>query len=385
MRIAYATRCDARDIRQGSGTWYYLAKELQNQGHHVLYLGPLEYHFPAISRILRSITIRMKRRYLSFLDPFVGCITGQEIAAKLQNQQYDILLTNDFAIAAFTSISKPIILYTDVMIPLDRKKRNLPHSRHSNLNALGLILSIYTIRQGLKRANLCIFPAEWCAKEAIRYYRCAEKIHIVPFGANIEDPGPEIVQKRITKRLTEQNRITLLFVGKDWYRKGGPVAIETVVELHKRGINAYLHLVGSIPPAPVDEKFIFVHGLLDKTDPSQAKKLWSLYEESDLMILPSSSEGYVICALEAAAFGLPVVAYDTIGVREAVKDGETGLLLPLGVKGEFFAEEIINLLSNRERYNRLVIGARNYYENSANWKTTVKKLMEIITKEVGKN
>jgi glycosyltransferase involved in cell wall biosynthesis len=53
-----------------------------------------------------------------------------------------------------------------------------------------------------------------------------------------------------------------------------------------------------------------------------------LYGASDLFVLASHREGFPRAAMEAAAMGLPVVATDIRGCREAVDHGVTGLLVP---------------------------------------------------------
>ncbi len=54
---------------------------------------------------------------------------------------------------------------------------------------------------------------------------------------------------------------------------------------------------------------------------------------SDIFVMPNISlsgdmEGFGIVALEAGSCGLPVIATDTQGIRDAVLDGKTGLLVP---------------------------------------------------------
>jgi hypothetical protein len=117
MNIAFATLYDTRDIRRGSGTFYYMSREIERQGHQVNYIGPIEFKYPLISRALRFIHRKIGKQYLTFLDPFVGKHTGQEVTQKLLMADYDVFITNDFAIAAYTKTDKPILVYTDVMKP----------------------------------------------------------------------------------------------------------------------------------------------------------------------------------------------------------------------------------------------------------------------------
>ena len=52
----------------------------------------------------------------------------------------------------------------------------------------------------------------------------------------------------------------------------------------------------------------------------------SIYGESDCVVLPSYREGMPRTLLEAASMGLPAIATDVPGCRQAVVDGETGFL-----------------------------------------------------------
>jgi len=54
----------------------------------------------------------------------------------------------------------------------------------------------------------------------------------------------------------------------------------------------------------------------------------SIYRTLDLLVLPTYREGFGTSLLEAAAMGLPVIATRIPGCVDAVREGETGLLVP---------------------------------------------------------
>jgi D-inositol-3-phosphate glycosyltransferase len=61
--------------------------------------------------------------------------------------------------------------------------------------------------------------------------------------------------------------------------------------------------------------------------PQSRPDLAALLRESRLVLVPSHSETYGLVALEASASGVPVIASASGGLREAVVDGETGIVL----------------------------------------------------------
>ena len=69
---------------------------------------------------------------------------------------------------------------------------------------------------------------------------------------------------------------------------------------------------------------------------------------SDIGVLSSKAEGFANAILEYMAAGLPVVATDVGGAREAIAEGETGYVVPAG-NDEKLAERIIDLLNERDR------------------------------------
>jgi glycosyltransferase involved in cell wall biosynthesis len=380
LKIAFATVFDPKDVNRGSGTFFHLSREIERQGYIVQYVGPLnEGHLPVPTRFLRAIENRWGKRYKTYLDPFYCRARAAEASQKVAALDYDVLLTNDFGLAAFITTDKPIVLYTDAMIPLDYQNAPIPeHSRIANLGRLGTSLFQRTISEGLKRSTLCVFPTQWIADEALNYGVDPAKVRIVPFGANMEDPGPEVAAGRGFAKILEKGRIDLLFVGKDWERKGGDTAIRTVHKLQERGINAVLHAVGVNSPEPIDNTFIKFYGFLAKSIPQEHQQLMGLYQSCDAFILPSKAEGFVIVVLEASAYGLPVLAYDIDGLQSGVKDHISGYLISPEESEQAFADAINAWFTTPSLYDDLVAGARSHFVSEVNWNASVKKLLASI-------
>ncbi len=79
-----------------------------------------------------------------------------------------------------------------------------------------------------------------------------------------------------------------------------------------------------------------------------AQELAPLYGASDVFVWPAVNESFGMAILEAQAAGLPVVAGNSHGVRDIVRDGETGHLTPAG-EAAAFAAALSGLLDDPAR------------------------------------
>ncbi len=81
-------------------------------------------------------------------------------------------------------------------------------------------------------------------------------------------------------------------------------------------------------------------------------KIVSLYQYSELFVLPSIFEPFGMTALEAMACGRPVVASKLGGIRNVIESGKNGLLVDPS-NSEEFAEAIIKILSDKNLAEKL--------------------------------
>jgi glycosyltransferase involved in cell wall biosynthesis len=102
------------------------------------------------------------------------------------------------------------------------------------------------------------------------------------------------------------------------------------------GAGCRLLIVGD-GPAEAQVRALFAGLGAVFTGRKTSAELERYYRAADIFVWPAVNEAYGMAILEAAQRGLPVVAGDTGGVADIVRDGETGLLAATGNAGEFAA------------------------------------------------
>ncbi|MGD9507341.1 MAG: glycosyltransferase family 4 protein [Geminicoccaceae bacterium] len=83
----------------------------------------------------------------------------------------------------------------------------------------------------------------------------------------------------------------------------------------------------------------------------------ALYNLADVVVMTSEAEGMARAYLETMASGRPLIASDIASARELVREGETGLLFPVGDDAAL-AERILHLLGDPDRRRRMGDAAR---------------------------
>ncbi|WP_408638143.1 D-inositol-3-phosphate glycosyltransferase [Nonomuraea corallina] len=114
--------------------------------------------------------------------------------------------------------------------------------------------------------------------------------------------------------------------------------------------------------------------------PAPQHLLADWYRAADLTIVPSHSESFGLVALESQACGTPVVAAAVGGLRTAVRDGASGLLVD-GHDPHDWARVIAGLLAAPARLALLAEGAREHAA-AFGWQATAARLMEVYAQAV---
>jgi glycosyltransferase involved in cell wall biosynthesis len=102
---------------------------------------------------------------------------------------------------------------------------------------------------------------------------------------------------------------------------------------------------------------------------------FSLLRKAHLLLVPSVREGFGINVIEAAAAGTPAIGYDVPGLRDSIRDGETGYLVHSMEEG---ASRIVKLLNDRCLYERMTLACTRYAKDF-DWDKRVEEFWGIIT------
>jgi L-malate glycosyltransferase len=113
-------------------------------------------------------------------------------------------------------------------------------------------------------------------------------------------------------------------------RKGIKYLIEAVRKLSSRYPQICVTIIGEGSEKESLESLAEKMEISDKINflgRIEYKKIASYYQEASVFVLPSLNEGMSNAMLEALASGLPILATDTGGTKELVKDGENGFII----------------------------------------------------------
>jgi hypothetical protein len=361
------------DVHNWSGLAYYMAKSMENQGMTLEYIGPLETRNHWLWRGKSFLLRLLGKRFLWNREPAVLKQYAEQIAARLENSNADIVFSPGTLPISYLECPQPVAVWTGATFA---SMLNF-YPNFSNVYAGSIKVSHASEQRALSRASLAIFPSEWGAEGAkANYLVDPAKIAIVPYGPNLEGGFTrQQVKAAVKKRLN--SGCNLLFVGRDWYRKGGDIALETSRQLRVRGIQAYLGIVGCSPPDAVPE-YVTVYGYLSKKSVESEILLKRLYSSATFLIMPSRAENFGVAIAEASSFGVPSLTSDVGGIPSALQDGQNGRRFSSPLKAEQICDYVLDLIGSPGKYSALAESSFELYLSTLNWQTAGNKIKALF-------
>ncbi|MCU0384752.1 MAG: glycosyltransferase family 4 protein [Flavihumibacter sp.] len=375
MRLSYITTYDAFDVNNWSGLGYYISKALTDQGNTMNYIGNLDRNLAA-STLLNAFYYRklLKKGYPLDRDLAVVKAYANQIRERIGSDT-DLLFSPGSIPMALLEHTKPRAFYTDSTFAgiLGFYKD------FSNLSAKSIQDGNYLEQKALDTASLAIYSSEWAASSAIKDYNTdPAKVKVVPFGANLEG-APVYAEIRSIIRKRPETECNLLFLGVDWERKGGNLALEIAADLNKRGLKTTLHIVGIDKyPSEAQPPYVRLHGRISKNSEAGNKKIRELLENSHFLILPTMADCTPIVFSEANSFGLPCISTTVGGIPTIIKNGQNGQLFTLTDAPGRYADYIESLFANNSQYEELCLASYHEFESRLNWNTAGKTITQFL-------
>lgn len=197
------------------------------------------------------------------------------------------------------------------------------------------------IRKEWAEATRIVVASDWSKRCLEEQGVEGEKIDIIPLATAI--PRAEKTQRTVN----QGPGIKIVFVGTFNLRKGAPDFAEVARRLlHRKDIQFVVAGPIHVPDAILAElpnNIVFL-------GPVPRAAVPDLYRSADLLLLPAVSEGFGIVQIEAASYGVAVIATDRVG--KFVTDGESGYIVNIG-DYDGVVERITGLADDREKLFRM--------------------------------
>jgi glycosyltransferase involved in cell wall biosynthesis len=367
--IVIVTQTNPLDKVSWSGIHFQMYRSLSESFEVVEVAGPIN------QRIVKPFGIINKIARLFFNKGYnhknsiaVSYILSKIFQQRLKGKKYDYILAPAASSEiAFLNTNIPIIYYTDSSFG----QLNEYYESFSNLFRFSAKESNFIEQKALLNATYIAYPSEWARKYVLKNYQLNAVPKVIPMGANIDEEQIVYVPKTIHK----DEEIYILFLGVDWFRKGGDKVFETFLLLSEK-YNVNLTVCGCIPP--VTHPKMKVIPFLNKNDASQMGSFTELFQHTHLLFLPSKAECFGIVFCEASAFGIPSITTNTGGIPNAVIDGENGYCLDVNATPSEYFNTISQLIENPSQYQSLSASSRALYLSTLNWNHWAHSIAELI-------
>ncbi len=219
-----------------------------------------------------------------------------------------------------------------------------------------------------------------------QYDACPDNVRVVAPGVDLYNFTPKRKDARANLGL-DKSKLIVSFVGRIQPHKGPEVLIRAINEMmvHNPELRADLQVLITGGASGVRNyedirmrelvTWLKLDDVIKFLDPVSREKLPDLYRSSDLVCVPSYSESFGLVALEAQACGTPVVASAVGGLRTAVADGISGVLVD-GHNPKAWSSVIARLLMEPQRRITLSMGAVEHASHFG-WDATARGTLDV--------
>ena len=357
MNIVFLTRFDPQNRKIWSGTLFYIYNKLREK--HIIEIIGSEI-FGQLNLFTKDIFADETNDALNYYNKI-----NKLLSERIKNLDFDLVFFGDLFFSLL-EIDIPIIHFTDLIYEQVKIYYNKTDKRYIECclrNEKLLLDSSYKI----------IYCSNWVKEKAIDFYNIDPgKIEVVEFGANIPTPENYCID-------TNTDICNLVFIGKDWERKGGEKMLKIFEILNNERFPFTLTIIGSgNKEIEIYASNLTVYPFLDKSKTDDLEKLCKILSESHFLVLPTTFDAFGIVFCEASAYGVPSITANVGGVGQAIIDGKNGYLLPVDATANDYAEKIKSVFHDRVNYIELRKTSRKEFETRLNWDVWGEKVNKIL-------
>jgi len=237
------------------------------------------------------------------------------------------------------------------------------------LSLAQLPFSLWSELRLFRHCRQVVAVSQAVARELAWYGKPAGLIEVIPNGVDI----------KVFRPGSKARRSYGLFVGRLEYRKGVKDLPDIVSRITQKSRGFRWDVVGQgrMGIWLADEirhrgleRVVRIHGFVSRN------LLAGLYRDASFLLLPSRYEGLPTVALEAMSSGTAVVGWDIPALRGIVRNGENGIVVPLG-NVDMLTSAVASLVENPSEADRLGRNARASVENAFSWSRLADRWLEL--------
>jgi N-acetyl-alpha-D-glucosaminyl L-malate synthase BshA len=231
----------------------------------------------------------------------------------------------------------------------------------------------------LKLTDIHIVVSKSMVKDAIEAGSSPSKIRVVYNGIDISKVSLLGDIEIVEKYGIHKEDFVILYLGRLHPKKSPEDMVKAFPKIVQKIPNAKLVIAGKGSEKAKLEKLVEelkLQGKVIFTGFVSENEKWGLLKRCDVFVLPSIVEAFGIALIEAMACGKPVIATNVGPFPEIIKDGETGILIPVHSPSDL-ADAVINLAQDPEK--RMFIGkkAKKEVENRFDIRKIAKDYLKI--------
>lgn len=364
LKVLYVSHHDPENMKSWSGTPHFIYEELVEAFERVEVCIPSSLGwFRFLSKVVKKLFSYVGSSSVDLTRTiFYSRRIATEISEKIKFVEPDLIVGVAASIElAFVETDIPIIHVSDAtfaaMIGYYPEFSNIWPWLEAQGNAIE--------NRIIQNANAVVCSSDWASESVINHYGAEDKkVFTLLLGANLKDL-PHLSQDVIDNKF--EGTCKLLFIGKEWHRKGGDIALDVFNLLRQANMDAEITIVSSQCPRQTNNSAITVIDGLSKDTDAGLDLFNTLFLESSFFLLPTRAEAFGLVYAEAAAFGSVAVGPSTGGVANIIEDNKTGLLLPASATAEEYAQRIIDIWENKDQLKSMSKAAREKFDTQLSW------------------